>query len=80
MDTEMIKEIANSVNNVVVATAKPLNEQIAKLKAENKRLQEALVIYGHHGRTDNTTMCEHMKHTDYPCTCGFEQALKGDEE
>lgn len=32
MDTEMIKEMAESVNNVVLATAKPYQEKIKKLE------------------------------------------------
>lgn len=32
MDTEMIKEMAECVNNVVLATAKPYQEQIQKLR------------------------------------------------
>lgn len=57
-----------------------LKDTRAKLKEQAKeieRLKQALKIYGHHSRTDDTTMCEHMKHSDYPCTCGLEQALKG---
>ena len=54
-----------------------LEDKVIELQAENKRLREALVIFGHHGRSDNTEMCEHMKHSDYPCTCGFQQALEG---
>ena len=34
MDKETIAELANSVNDVVAATSKPLHLQIAKLKAE----------------------------------------------
>ena len=34
MDKETIAELANSVNDVVAATSRPLNLQIAKLKAE----------------------------------------------
>ena len=34
MDKETIAELANSVNDVVAATSRPLNQQIAKLKAE----------------------------------------------
>jgi len=42
MDTEMIKQMAEDVNNVVLATAKPYQEQIRKLQAENKKLKTAL--------------------------------------
>ena len=42
MDTEFIKEMAESINNVVLATAKPYQEQIRKVQAKNKRLKEAL--------------------------------------
>jgi hypothetical protein len=45
--------------------------------AEIGKLREALKEYGTHGRRSDTTMCERDKHGDYPCTCGFEQALKG---
>lgn len=50
---------------------------VAHLQAENKQLKEALKLYGRHGRTDDGIICERQKHSDFPCTCGFEQALKG---
>lgn len=43
MDKEMIKEMAESVNDVVANTAKPLNEQIARLKAKNKELRQGII-------------------------------------
>jgi len=52
--------------------------QVVELQAEIERLKDALVEYGTHGRSSNTIMCERDKHSDYPCTCGFEQALKGE--
>lgn len=39
MDTEMIKEMAESVNNVVLATAKPYQEKIRILKNEKKEMR-----------------------------------------
>lgn len=42
-----------------------------------EQLQVALQEYGRHGRNSDGIMCERSKHSDYPCTCGFEQALKG---
>ena len=71
MDAEMIKEMAESVNNVVLATAKPYQEQIRQLQAENKRLKFALDRYGCHDRE-----CDESEKAK--CICGFEQALKGE--
>ena len=94
MDSESIKQLTNDINRVVDAHTKPLHVAIKNITAQlewawrelngiknkNKRLREALRIYGHHSRTDDTTMCEHMKDSDYPCTCGFEQALAETEK
>ena len=44
MDTEMIKQMAESVNNVVLATANPYQEQIKQLQAESNRLKSALRV------------------------------------
>ena len=52
-----------------------ITAQAGSLKTRN----EALIEYGTHGRSSDTTMCERDKHSDYPCTCGFEQALKGNQ-
>ncbi len=51
-----------------------LIRQNVELQTENEKLKEALLEYGTHGRRSNTTMCEKDKHSDFPCTCGFEQA------
>lgn len=40
MDTESIKNLANDVNNVMLATATPLQEQIQSLKAKLKTIRE----------------------------------------
>ncbi|KKL78869.1 hypothetical protein LCGC14_2020490 [marine sediment metagenome] len=40
MDTEEIKQLANDVNNVMLVTAKPLQEHIKQLQAEVGRLRE----------------------------------------
>ena len=50
------------------------------LQEKNKtvKLRKDLEEYGTHGRSSDTIMCERSKHSDYPCTCGFEQALKGE--
>ena len=53
-----------------------ITAQAGSLKTRN----EALIEYGTHGRSSDTTMCERDKHSDYPCTCGFEQALKGNSD
>lgn len=45
MDTEMIRELAVSVNNVAIETAKPYQEQIAKLKAKFEQLERAYKQY-----------------------------------
>ncbi len=40
MDKEFIKEMAECVNNVVLTTAKPYQEQIKQLQAKIKELKE----------------------------------------
>jgi len=46
---------------------------IEQLQAENKRLKEALRIYGQH-----TKECHDERYPEaWHCTCGLEQALKG---
>ena len=52
-------------------------EQIAALSARNKELTEALEKYGSHSPADGSPICERSKHSDHPCTCGFEAALGG---
>jgi len=54
-----------------------LTNERTQLQSKVKGLKESLIEYGTHGRRSDTTMCEKDKHNDYPCTCGFEQALKG---
>jgi BMFP domain-containing protein YqiC len=44
-----------------------------------KELTEALEKYGSHSPADGSPICERSKHSDYPCTCGFEAALGGNE-
>jgi len=46
------------------------------IEAENVNLKNALQEYGTHGRASDGIMCERDKHSKYPCTCGFEQVLK----
>ena len=48
-----------------------------ELEDQLKAKDEALREYGRHGRRSDGIICEREKHSDYPCTCGFEQALKG---
>lgn len=90
MDTETIKEMAESVNNVVLATAKPLNEQITRLKAElekkvashNTQVAELHAMANRareEGRKEG--LCEYAWWKDgvqYVGTCGttLKQALK----
>jgi len=40
MDTELIKSIAEGVNNAIVTSTKPLKEQIDQLQAEVERLEK----------------------------------------
>jgi hypothetical protein len=54
-------------------------QQIAALTAHIKELTEALEKYGSHSPADGSPICERSKHSDYPCTCGFEAALGGKE-
>ena len=44
MDEEAIKQLANDVNNVVLATAKPYQEQIRQLKTRISKLEQALTL------------------------------------
>ena len=78
MDTEMIKELAVSVNNVAISTAKPYQEQIAKLKArlaeqaeEIKGLKENLIEYGRHAAG-----CSQEYAKKYRCRCGWWDAVE----
>ncbi len=49
----------------------------ATLTAENDRLRAALTRYGCHVHAAHmSAMCERAKHSDYPCTCGLDEALK----
>ncbi len=51
------------------------------LKAERDRLKADLRKYGRHSPADGITpMCERDKHSDNPCTCGFENALCANPE
>ena len=76
MDTESIKQLANDVNNVVLATAKPYQEQIQQLKAKNKRQSNALDIA--FKRLDTGGHHSFHKHFHGGCAlCELEQALKG---
>jgi chromosome segregation ATPase len=62
------------------ANAKPADPWGACQK-EIDRLRAALRKYGRHSPVDGITpMCERDKHSDYPCTCGFEDALEGGGE
>ncbi len=57
------------------ATIRILTKRHKLDQGEIKRLKEALEKYGRHGICDGP-MCEMMKHSDYDCTCGFEEVLK----
>jgi hypothetical protein len=50
------------------------------LLARIKELTEALEKYGGHSPADGSPICEHSKHSDYPCTCGFEAVLTAQKE
>lgn len=58
---------------------KGIGQAIREVYAERDAAREALRIYGRHGRNDTNVMCEHMKHSEYPCTCGFDAALAAKE-
>ncbi len=58
-------------------------ERFSQLQAENKRLKKALKRYGRHQQCDCQSILVESKGKGkgwYPkkCSCGFEQALKGD--
>ena len=77
MDIEMIKEMAESVNNVVLATAKPYQEQIRLLRAENERYKKAIALLYERFEEKKRGHSFH-KHHHYGCIfCQIEQALKG---
>jgi hypothetical protein len=48
-----------------------LRAEVRKLRAENKRLQKALEIYG-----DHHIRC--ASEDDFKCDCGFDEALRGE--
>jgi hypothetical protein len=45
----------------------------AKILARYARL--AMAKYGGHGGPAGSPICESLKHSAYPCTCGFEAAI-----
>jgi predicted RNase H-like nuclease (RuvC/YqgF family) len=51
--------------------------EIERLEDRVKELEGALEKYGSHSPADGSPICERSKHSDYPCTCGFEAALGG---
>ena len=57
-------EIANKVNQL----------EINRYQERIKELEEEFALYCRH-RNDCEMMCERLKRSDYPCTCGWE-ALK----
>ena len=52
------------------------NKALAALTLQEAldRLAAALKKYGQRGYSDK--MCEHSKHSNYPCTCGYDEAIK----
>ena len=50
------------------------HDEIRELKAENERLREAFNLYASHNRNDDDGLCDKLKHSDWPCTCGYEEA------
>jgi hypothetical protein len=52
--------------------------EIERLEDRVKELEGALEKYGSHSPADGSPICERSKHSDYPCTCGFEAALGGE--
>ena len=43
-------------------------------KSKNLELAKALMTYGQH-RNDSDIFCERLKHSEYPCSCGFEAVI-----
>ena len=43
-------------------------------RSKNLLLQAALMTYGQH-RNDSDMLCERLKHSEYPCSCGFEAVI-----
>lgn len=79
MQREHYETLVNELSKPVTEhpDVQRLISKMVILQTKYDKLVEALIIYGNHSRTDDTTMCECMKHSDYPCTCGFEQVMKG---
>lgn len=91
-DIEIIKKRLASLNNnlipissvyyledvaVLLAAIAQKDTEIAALRERIKELEGALEKYGSHSPPDGSPICGRSMHSDYLCTCGFEQALKG---
>ena len=50
MDTEMIKELAESVNNVALSAVKPYQDHIARLLIKNRILEDGMQEIARQGR------------------------------
>lgn len=51
-----------------------LREYIKELCEAGETLREAFFVYGCH-RNDGSVFCERLKHSERPCTCGFESVV-----
>jgi len=52
-----------------------LVDEYNSLYEQNAKLVEALQKYGRH-QNNPKHMCEKIKHSDHPCTCGWDDLLK----
>lgn len=64
----------NTIHDECNSYISELREKLSDMKAFASSMKQALEKYGGHGYSD--VMCENDKHSDYPCTCGFNEALE----
>ena len=74
---QLCSEFDERMNAVGVGWARAeFAKRLAELEGENERLREAFNLYASHDRNDDYMLCECLKHSLLPCTCGYEEAKK----
>ena len=74
---QLCSEFDERVNRVGVGVARHWwAERLAEMEGEVERLREAFNLYASHNRNDDYMLCECLKHSLLPCTCGYEEAKK----
>lgn len=75
---ERAKSVSNGIDVLATRYRKDKGfdqQEIHDLKAANRALAEALVKFGRHQNNEHG-MCTHLKHSEFPCTCGLSEALR----